>query len=243
MQFSNSNMISVEEVLSDVLRNVDDEAMQKFSKGYYVSLIRRSLEKLAVQLYHKKEIIYFDYSDVLEIPKNCFNVREIYLFNGDCCDITNAQNVWWKRDYKGNSANRVTKDTNDHFIKSYSYSDNVYYYNEDAGRIYLSSACATFSRVMVVFNSTGTSEGNALVVPMRLRNVLIDLVTLECFKKLKARLGNPKEAQIYRQLYNDTYMNLYDKVSGSWWDALSFVNSMDTHSRQSLYEYISKANS
>jgi hypothetical protein len=61
--------------------------------------------------------------------------------------------------------------------------------------------------------------------------------------KLKARLGNPKEAQIYRQLYNDTYMNLYDKVSGSWWDALSFVNSMDTHSRQSLYEYISKANS
>jgi len=242
MEFSNSNMLSVEEILSDVLRNVDDEGMVKISKGYYTSLIRKALEKISFQLYVTKKMEYFDYAPIIDIPKNCWNIREIYLFNGDCCNIETAQNVWWKKNYKGNEANRVTSSTDDPFIKKYSYSDNIYYYNADSGKIYLSSSCATFAKVMIVFNGIGSPIDTTPLIPIRLRTVIVDLTTLEIFRKLKARVSNPKEAQLYRQLYNDTYVNLYDKASGSWWDAIVYANSMDSHSRQSLKEYLSKAN-
>lgn len=242
MQVSNNNMLTVEEILSDVLRNVDDEGMIKFSKGYYTSLIRKALEKTSFQLYTNKVVEYFDYASIIPFPVNCFNIREIYLFNGECCNIESAQNVWWKRNFKGNEANRVTSTTSDPFIKRYTYSDNIYYYNADSGNIYLSSSCASYEKVMIVFNGIQSPINTTPLVPIRLRNVIVDLTTLEVFRKLKARVNNPKESQIYRQLYNDTYINLYDKASGSWWDAVIFVNSMDTHSRQALTEYLSKAN-
>lgn len=242
MQFSNSNMVSVEQILSDVLRLVDDEPMRKFSKGYYTSLIQQSLEKLSFHTYMTKQIEYFDYATQIDIPANCWNVREVYLYNGDCCDISTAQNVWWKRNYRGNAANRVTKNTVDNFIAPYSYEDNVFYYNADGGKIYFSSACAGYEKVMVVFNGIQSPIGTTPIIPIQLRQTVIDMVVIEAFARLKSRLNNPKEAQMYRALYSDAYQRLYDKATGSWWTAINFANSMDTHSRQALLEYLSKAN-
>ena len=235
-------MVSVNEILSDVLRSVDDEAMKKFSRGYYTSMIQQALELLDFNTYMNKRMEQFDYAPFIPMPENAWNIREIYLFNGDCCDVMTAQNVWWKRNYKGNNANRVTKDTNDHFIKSFSDQDNIYYYNVFDGNIYLSPACADYSRVLIVFNGISTPIGTTPIVPIQLRKTVCDIVTMEVFKKLKARISDIKAAQYYRQLYADAYNELYNKQTGSWWTAINFATSMDSHSRQSLLEYLSKAN-
>jgi hypothetical protein len=242
MDFSTDNLISVDAIISEVARNIDDEPMRKFSKGYLTSLVQQALEQLDFQTYMTKQIEYFDYATEIHIPENAWNIREIYLFNGECCDITSAQPVWWKANYRGNAANRVTKNTNDPFIRSYTYEDNVYYYNAEGGSIYFSSACATYEKIMVVFNGISTTIGTTPMIPIQWRRVVCDMVTVECFKKLKARLGNPKEAQMYRALYAEAYNDLYNKLSGSYWNVYTQAVSMNTHDRQALLEYMSKSN-
>jgi hypothetical protein len=90
---------------------------------------------------------------------------------------------------------------------------------------------------MVVFNGISTPIGSTPIIPLPMRRAVVDWVTLECFKKLKAR--NPR---LYRPLYADAYNDLYNKQSGSWWDAKDFSNSLDTHAVECMREYLSKAN-
>jgi hypothetical protein len=176
------------------------------------------------------------------IESGCFNLREIYAYNGDCCNKTTAKNLWWKKDYRTQGLTQgyvsaVDENTIDPFLESYKETSDVFWYGLENGVVYLSPSCATYSRLNMIFNGSLAVLGDFPTVPIELRKVTCDMVTLDCFKKLKAR--NPK---LYTSLYRDAYVELYDKKDGSLIQAKVWCLSLDLKAKNDLMEYLSKAN-
>ncbi len=102
MDISKYSFVTVNEILSDALKNVDDERMEINSKGYYTSLVQQALEGLAFDTFFdiKQEDFIFPKDNLsLEMPIGAFNIKHVYIFNGASCDIRQAQKVWYKANY------------------------------------------------------------------------------------------------------------------------------------------------
>jgi len=244
MNFSPQNMVSHEVILSDLLQNIDDLEFKKFNPGTYKFIIQAALEQLSLQT--QALTIEKDYAMPstlsLAIPKGCFNLQEVYVYNGECCNKATAKNLWWKRNYRTKGltegyVTRVMKDTEDPFIQNFPSVDQVYFYGIENGMVYFSPSCAGYSRVNLVFNGLQTSYGDIPIIPIQFRKAIVDYCTYECLKKLKA-----KDPKTYTVACRDAYAELYDRINGSWSQARIWSRSLDSNVRQSLNEYLSKAN-
>jgi hypothetical protein len=103
----NSNdFVSVNHILAEVSMTLDDAEYRKgFSIGWYTSRIQDALQELAFDTFFDTVTIDKDMPKKtlsLELPKNVFNIREIYLYNGSCCSPSTSQVVWYKRLYNNN---------------------------------------------------------------------------------------------------------------------------------------------
>ena len=195
MNISKHNMISPEEILSDVLKLANDESMKDNSKGYYLSLIQQALQELAFDTFFdiRNESFPVPKKLRLDMPKGAFNIREIYLFNGTECNINNSQIVYWKRNYitKGNGfvARDKGLNNNDPFynnrtlgisggdpslrrVNTNSSITQAYYFNVQAGEIMFSSNCRNFENVFIVYNGTGCDIGEVPFIPQLFREAI-----------------------------------------------------------------------
>lgn len=92
-----SEFISIDQILSDLLTLANDEDYSRsgLDKGFYITRIHDAVTYFALETFYQvvtKDIINFDKNKngVIDIPINCFNIREIYLFNGNSnCNNTN----------------------------------------------------------------------------------------------------------------------------------------------------------
>jgi hypothetical protein len=264
MDISKHSFVTVNEILSDVLKQVDDERYEINSRGYYISLVQQALEGLAFDTFFdiKHEDFEFPKDELrLEMPIGSFNVRHIYIYNGDKCVISNAQKVWWKRHYypakKGNGyfADNRGNNSRDPFFPSNNFNvrdangliispsqqstvDHSYYYNIQNGEIMFSSACRTFSKVHVEFNGTGCEIGDLPIIPMFLREAVQDFTTEAT---LRIRMARPDGKQwgglwqIYaKRLNRDTE---YGLGTGSWQRASYRVKTLSASKRADFGEY------
>ena len=241
MNFSDDNMLNYQVILSSVLDNVDDREFKKFHKGTYVGLIQESLEQLSQQTYFLKveKDIVIPATLTYHIESGCFNLREIKIYNGDCCDKGNGRNLWWKKDFRTTNGTYVDAEKiPDPFIQGFTSTSHVYWYGIENNTIYLSPNCSGYTKLNMIFNGSITVMGDTPTIPIQLRKAVTDYVTTEIFKKLKAK--NPK---LYRPLWSDAKMELEDRSTGSWTQAKMWCSQLDTKSRNDLMEYLSRANS
>lgn len=254
MNFSNSDFISHGVILSDVLLNIDDTDYKKFNPGTYKFFIQAALESLSFQT--EAFVSEKDYpvptTLSLDIPSGCFNLQEIWVYNGDCCNKGTGQKLWWKRNYRTKGVtegyiSNVMDDTHDPFLQNYNTSENfnfgastnnIYWYGIENGRIYFSPSCSSYSRTNIIFNMNIAVYGDVPVVPVQLREVVVDMVTYNALSKLKAR--DPK---FYRPLAMDAYQKLYDPINGSDGRARNWMKTMDSNSRYAMLEYMARTNS
>ena len=153
----------------------DSEFKNGFSKGWYKSHVMDALQELSIESRIFKVIKDYEIPQTcqVKIPKGVFNLREIYLYNGDICEPVSTQVVHWKRlfnnmpDGKGNSA-RVKDDSSnsgDPFIPNSSWfngsarvyggTGNRFYYNIANGILMLSPECLSYKYIRLVFNGLG----------------------------------------------------------------------------------------
>jgi len=243
----NSNdFISTNQLLSDILINVNDEDYKQhgFTKGFYISAIQQSLEEIAFDTFFDEQTIDLDLtSDFrVEMPKNIFNIREMYVHNGTCCSPKGSAIVHWKRLYnnKGGDGKQYTAKKKD------SGSDPIYrpkltisgvdssaiYANIQNGTIMLSSNVAGYSKLRLVANGMGVDIGNEPVVPRFLRQATIDWVTERTFRALSAK------DMRFRNLWNDSN----SKLQASLFKAQRRIKSMDTWEKDSMREYLGRIN-
>ena len=261
MDTSKYNFVTVNEMLSDVLKLVDDERYETNSKGYYTSLIQQALEQLAFDTFFDERRESFPFPDnlCLDMPAGAFNLKHVYLFDGTTCDVTNSRKVWWKNNYytRGNGyfADNKGNNGNDPYFPSNSYGrrsehpdiaeslrnrtsvENHYFYNIQNGIIMFSSACKVYPKVHIVYNGVGCDLGDVPIIPLFLREAVMDFVTEFT---LRIKMAKP-DGRVWYSLWQ-----IYDKkldrsgFNGSWHSAELRVKSMSISEKTDLFEYFGK---
>jgi len=248
-----SDFISPNDILADVLVEVQDEELKMgFSKGWYNAQIQRAVEELAYDTFFDKKTLDVDFpreSLMMKMPKNAFNIKEMYLFNGECKPGDSVK-VYWKRQFNNKNGGKYTASRTDDngssaldpFYSSKSsgggtYNTNLFYYNIQNGMIMFSSNGKSYSKVRIIYNGTGGAIDETPYILRYLRQAVIDYVTLQQFKAMKTRDRN-----MYRTMYTDKYSELYSIPNGTWYKAERRVKTLDTLERETLKQYVGRMN-
>lgn len=237
-----SEFVSSHIILSDVLVNVDDESYRKgLTRGWYISSIQRALEKLSMTTFFDEQEpmdLPMPKNLIWKLPDNFFNIQQLYVFNGACCTVGGSANVYFKRNFnnkpngQGYTALNKADQQNfpDPYFWNFNYSvadisdpNNQLFANIQNGFLMFSTGCKGWENFRVIYNGFGGVIGKEPLVPRPLREVVIDLVTLNVCAALMAK--NPRSA--YGALYNTYYEKLYNKSNGTYHDAERFVAMSD----------------
>lgn len=85
-----NDFVSTEEIVAEVTEHLSDsDFTHGIGRSFYELMVHRTLEDMSLSLYFNKvtkDIFSWNKcgSGLLDIPKNLFNVSEIYLFNSSC---------------------------------------------------------------------------------------------------------------------------------------------------------------
>jgi hypothetical protein len=253
--------ITQEELLSDILIQAGDVDLKKgLTLGYYRSRIQQAVEKLAISTFY--DVITGDFTlpkNLIDsLPINCFNIREIYLWNGSCCQPEHSVIVHFKRLFNnkpggGNGNYTALRNNNnigdDPFYNwdwdwgfGQGFGDTggpfrLYYANIQNGKIMFSSNSQGYSHYRIVYNGFGGEIGDPPIVPRLLRETAIDMVVCSIFQALMAR-----EPRAYMALYREYREKLYNYRDGTFWDAKNRISAMNSWSRKDYEEYQSRPN-
>jgi len=261
MNFSPNSFVSVNEILADVLKTVDDSSFRDNSRGYYVSQIQQALEELSFDTYFHEQLETFEVPENLrlEMPKGAFNIRQIYLFNGTICNIgQNTKNVYHKRNYITGGSGFLARDkyrnNNDPFYQDRSFGhnsraaagddergiNNLFFYNVQNGIIMLSESCKKFEKIAIVFNGVSTDVGDVPVVPNFLRQAVKDYTSLAALEAKMSMSKGAAEFNKWQTMYALTERNMKQEFDGSWAKAERRVKALDSKEREDLKEYLSQ---
>lgn len=254
-----NDFVSVDHLLAEITQNVNDvEFKRGFPKGWYISRIQDALQELSFDTFWLKEKHDFviPKNGRIPMPKNVFNLREVYLYNDEICNPTKTQNVYWKRlfdnSYNGKGYTSKVKDdgsnSDDLFQPNQSFrtrgggfNNNFrgpkYYYNisDDLEKIImLSEDCTSYLHVRFIFNGMGVSEGDLPIIPRFFERAVVDFVEERFYNAMKSR-----DIRTYRPLWVDAFDKLNDLTKGSWNKARKRVKAMDSAEKESMEEYIS----
>lgn len=268
-----SEFISVDQILSDLvtLANDEDYTRSGLDKGFYISRIHDAVTHFALETFYQivtKDIINYDtHKDgIIDIPVNCFNIKEIYLFNGSAkckehqagCTCSSKSpledyvNVHWKRTLNVGSSkikmSRIKADNRDPVLsgsdvysgapnKDFISTTNIYYANLQGGKIILSDSCSNYSNIRIVYNGMGSENGTIPCIPRIIKDGIFDKAALDCFYYLKVR------DKSYRTDYVDAYnrFNGSGRVKGSLRECKNRILSMDSFKRNDMMEYLANA--
>jgi len=259
------NYITSDDILFMVSAMVGDRDHKVLPKGFYYSLIQKAFEDLNMDSFFQEMRVDIPFpmdTLTLPLPTDCFNVRNVYIFDGDNCNINQSRKVWHKRNYftKGNGyiANDKGRDNRDPYYASHSLTtstdksliryqgndnlNSVLYYNIQMGEIMFSSSCRSAGgKVHIHYNGTGCAIGEAPIIPVYFRSAIQDYVITEALLFRIANSG-PEDVRKWQALYN-TYERKLDKegMNGSWHKALMRVRDMNTSESEELKEYLGKA--
>jgi hypothetical protein len=248
-----NDFVSIDHILADVTATVNDAEYKKgFSKGWYVSRIQDAMQELSFDTFWLKiqQDIEIPESCQIPMPKNVFNIREIYLYSGAICEPESSQVVYWKRLFNNTSSGggytaKVKDDGSnpgDLFQPNQRiYNRNVggfygpkYYYNVMNGLLMLSETCKGYANIRVVYNGMGVENGDMPVIPRFFERAVVDYVEERFYNAMKSR-----DPRTFRSLWSDSFSRLNDLRNGSWNKAKKRIKAMDSQEKESMEEYIS----
>jgi hypothetical protein len=250
-----NDFVSVDHVIAEVTQMVNDKEFKNgFSKGWYISRVQDAMRELSFDTFWLQVQHDFEMPENFQIkmPENCFNIREIYLYNGEICNPMKSQVVYWKRLFnntsngtgytakvKDDGSNSADLFQPNQSLRSHNMVNRVgpkYYYNvhKEHNLIMFSQECGAYPFVRIIFNSMGVPNGDLPTIPSFFERAIVDYVEERFYNAMKSR-----DARTYRSLWNDAYSKLYDNVNGSWNKAKKRVKAMDTQEKESMEEYIS----
>ncbi len=251
-----NDFISANHIIAEVVSIVGDRDFRKsgFSTGWYMSRVQDALQELAFDTFYQEVTLDYDIPENLrlEIPKNVFNVREIYIYNGDsCCGVNDSQIVHYKRTFNnkngGYTARVKESGTNaSPFVPTASenslghdYSLGVfnspkYYANIQNGTLMLSSHCSGYSKIRIVCNGMGAAVGDVPIIPRFFERAIVDYLEERWYNSMKSL-----DPRMYNALWRDARDKMYDWRDGSWRKAISRVASMDSWEKEDMNEYLS----
>lgn len=244
-----NDFVSIDQILSEVLMFCNDENLRHgLTKGFYHLQIRNAIDELAIDTFFDERTVDLPLDPELlqvEMPSNLFNIREIYLWKGDCCKPETSVIVHWKRLFNNKwggehyTANQKENMQSDPFYKpsfssNYGGNGNLYYANFQNGLVMFSRNSKNYPKVRFVGNGFGGEVNELPIIPRFLREAVVDF-TVE--KALFARKKRSKEDRID---WMDAYNRLTKPYDGSWAKAQTRIATLNTWERENITTYLGK---
>jgi hypothetical protein len=261
MDFARNDYISSDNVVGSTSLMMGDAENKKLSVGRYRSFTQRALQELSFDTFF--DIKRFDLpipeNLYLDLPPGTFSVKEVYVFNGDECNIQNAQKLWWKGNYytRGNgffAKNRGVNNIIDPFYPSGGglvrdqnsqdlvrvegmIQNKLLFYNVENGQMMLSPACKQYQKIHIRAHGSICPLGEIPLIPPFFQMAVEDFVCEFASRELMA--GD--EGQKYAFL-NKTYQQRldYSGMYGSWFKAKQRIKTMSKGERDDFFEYFSR---
>ena len=228
--------------VSEMVR--DNEFNHSLSRGWYMTQLYNIITELDFDSYANLKTVDFPMPTnfLLPYPKDAFNIREIYAWNGSCCDVAYAKRLYWKTEYNNlpNGTGFTAGVMNNWWGGSYPYivpavvgNGNCYYpyceffFNISQGFIMLSPNCAGFSNLRLVYNYISTPFGENPCIPVFFKEVV---KTWLAEKFCKVLLIDEKK---YAAAYEMYHAELYEPRTGLYWQALDRIKMLSTVQRNS----------
>lgn len=258
-----NDFVSAHEIAADAAQQIADEGFKKARFTFYLSVIHRAVEELALDTFYKvvtKDI--FNWNECgdmkFEIPANLFNIKEIYLFNSNCgknegCDCsvnedgtkccwTGYKIVHWKRLFNrfGSTGLKTSKIGAGHYdyvnaIRVIPYCGIVYAGLQD-GVLALSDNAKGFANMRIVANGFASSNSELPVIPRMARQAIVDKCKERVLYRLKHK--DPTQRQNWIDAFND--LNYGAKTAsnpGSWVLVRRRLGALDGWAKAALNEY------
>ena len=240
--YSSTDFISFNEILSDVLRIVDDEQCRYQTEGYYRRQVRRGVEELAITtLFNRKSIdIKINSNKIIPFPSGCFNESNMWVYNGDQFSADSAISIEWKRNFSTDGIStgyfsRNNPNSSGAFVQPSS-TVALYFYNIISGDIHLSDSCLGYETLRIDCNGYGENQTDATkVIPVLAQEAITDYAS---WKSLLASVIKRKDHLLLNVL-NQVKQDLdYNGFRGSWSEANKRLKSMSDGQRKKLQQYI-----
>lgn len=267
MNFSEQDFITADEILSDVMSFTGEERLEGVTRGFIYSQMNKCLEELSYHTFFSTVSKTFAFpSDLkLDIPKGVFNVKQIYGYTGDDCNVHTSSNIYWKRDFyrpgkTGYVARSREKNPYDPFYGSPTFdrriraatpylkdgdfhantrtTDQLFYFGYEQGVLYFSDECKRFSNILIKFNGIPVLDASKPSIPRYFRQVITDWCVERVFRKKKVL--NPN---LFRIQWGDAKATLdRNGFNGSWYEAEKIVKRLGSKEKEDLNEYLSRLN-
>ena len=247
MNHSSLSYISHKMISADASMKSGDKEFKYHPEGFYMSLIQEALQELSFDTFFLENEKVYDIGDCLKfpMPEGAFNVREIYLYNGDQCNPSGKQNVYYKRNYHNRiSMNNWKNDRDPFYPKSgREVPSNLYYCGIRNGVIELSPNCKSFQKLVVRFNGLLCNIGEVPTIPMFFRQAVTDFVIVEALSARIAEMSeDPKKIQAWQFILNRHERKMMEPYTGSWETAQHRAKTLDRKMREDINEYHAKLN-
>ncbi len=229
---TSSEFISIEEIVSEAASLISDEGFKLANFGYYIMAAHRAVEELSIDTFYKKVTVdTFDWNECgdlkFEMPKNLFNIKEVYLFNSSCKTKCNCsdKSCWnsfaiahWKRQFNtfgssGIATAKVLNGGRDELQPKYVNSGSLIYYGIQENQMCFSDSAKGYKNIRIVANGFASSNSDLPVIPRLARNFIVSAV---------------KERVLYRRKHIDKSSRL------DWGDALQEKENNSVIARRRL---------
>jgi hypothetical protein len=246
MEINPSNLLSIQEVLADVLVVMNDEENKMLTPGFYNAQVKYALDELGFDISFLP--VTNDYpmpTDLmLDFPKGCFNLKNIHIFTGTPNNVGYVENVYWKKGAQtrgketGYTADQHEWNLSDPFCRVASSGNSLYYFSIQNGIIRLSDACSGYDYIRVTFDGIPSQNLDVVkMVPPECRKAIVLWVTDKCAGALKSREAKYRQVQVDAANQLDEY-----GLTGAWHEAKMRLLKLDKKKLNDVILYNSKLN-
>jgi hypothetical protein len=193
-----SKTITVDDAITDITPMVDDEEMRQRSKGWYTKQVRDALTELGFDtLFDERNFVAaIPTSLVIDLPEGFAGMKNMWVFNGPVCAPGCRENVYIKKNMIRHGAGNYYANNREGMRDALmersmpQENNNFYYAGEQNGKLMLSSSCASFESIYVVYGGLGSDIGKAPIIPEYLKTAVVDYVVYNAVRFLHAKDPN-----------------------------------------------------
>jgi len=246
MEINPVNFLSINEVLSDVLVILNDESQKLLTPGFYRAKVKDGLDELGFDVSFLPVTNDYEIPDnlMVDVPKGCFNLRQIHIYSGTPDAVGYVENVYWKKGLHTRGAGAgYTADVHhwnvtDPFIRVNINEYSMFYFSVQNGIIHLSEACSNYDFTRLTYDGIPSMNLDEVkMVPPEVKKALIMWTTEKCAGSLKLKDNR------YRIIQSDAAGQLDEfGLSGAWHEAKMRLRRLDKKQMKDIIEYNSKLN-
>jgi hypothetical protein len=246
MDINNNNLLSIQEVLADVMVIMNDEDNHLLTPGFYNAQVKYALDELGFDISFLPVTNDYLLPDdlMVDMPSGCFNLRNIHIYTGTPEEVGYVETVYWRKGVQTRGYNTgVTANVNqwnisDPFFQVSIDSTSLYYFSVQNGIIRLSDDCSSFDYIRLTYDGIPSKNLDSVkMIPPECRKAILDWVTVRCAGALKMRDNKYRIVQTDAEKQLDEY-----GLNGSWHEAKMRLVRLDTKKLKDAILYNAKLN-